>query len=197
MGLEEAILISRVWRAKPRELIVFFTSLVLSVVLSLEYPSSVITVTLPQLADYIYVLTVPLWCFGPAGVLCHLVWWIYDAQYVLGARGLESREGIFSVNQRITRVSYEDIRSMEVKQNLLQRALDTGSVLIGTSATQGVEVTMAGIASPREVLATLQREKDRRKREMPSGEVSPTADSATATKVSAAEARKAEVSAVG
>ena len=58
-------------------------------------------------------------------------------------------------NQRIIdifmndiRLDFENIRGVEVDQNLLQRILGVGDVLVGSSMHADVEMTMAGVRHP-------------------------------------------------
>jgi len=96
--------------------------------------------------------------------LFNLLYPIYDASLTLDNRGLETRIGIVSLNQDITRVRYEDIRSIELKATIIERLINVGTLAIGSAATAGIEILFDGVAQPTEVKALIQQERDRRMR---------------------------------
>ena len=91
---------------------------------------------------------------------------IYNVRYCVDKRGVEARTGILSNNQRITRVRYEDIRSLDTHQSLLDRFLDIGQVEVSTAASSAVEMVLAGIAVPEDVKRMLERERDKRQKNL-------------------------------
>ena len=87
---------------------------------------------------------------------------IYDVLYTVDAKGIQARVGILSLHQRVIRVRYEDIRTVETEQTLLERFLDVGDVEIATAATGSVEIVLNGVAAPHEIRKMVQAERDRR-----------------------------------
>ena len=64
----------------------------------------------------------------------------------------------------ITRTTHEvtlnDVRSINMKQNLLERLFGLGTVQIGSAGTAGIEVEFSGIANPAEVRDHIRQSKD-------------------------------------
>lgn len=132
--------------------------------LSHLFPQTVIVGPLITLLGAEIVLFLPLLWFIPAGILMAAIINIYDVRFIVDTRGIETRVGILGLNQRIVRVRYEDIRSVEVAQTLWDRVLDIGTVQVGTAATGGVEVEFSGVAAPHEIQKMIQSERDKRQR---------------------------------
>lgn len=78
---------------------------------------------------------------------------IITTHYVLTTERLSVRTGLISREEVEIRVS--DIRAVWLKQNIWERCLNFGDVLIGTSATAGAEISIADIDAPREILDLL------------------------------------------
>jgi uncharacterized membrane protein YdbT with pleckstrin-like domain len=59
------------------------------------------------------------------------------------------KKGLFSVE--VNQVGIRDIRSVNVKQNVIDRIVNIGDINIGTSGTSGIEIQISGIAKPTQV----------------------------------------------
>jgi uncharacterized membrane protein YdbT with pleckstrin-like domain len=158
------LVIPKTWRSELNGLLLFLFFCVLSVTLTQHFPGSIIVGPLFSIWSYNINLHLPLWWFLPFVVFVFTTVRIYNVRYIIDSRGVEARVGILSLNQRITRVRYEDIRSVETEQTLIGRALDIGLVEISTAATGSVEIILEGIASPKEVQDMLQRERETRQK---------------------------------
>ena len=159
-----AVVIPKVWRSELGALVVFFILCIASVVVSQQFPQTVIRGELFRLGGFRVNLSLPAMWLMPASALIYMVLRIYNVRYLADSRGLEAIYGIFSLNQKIARIRYEDIRSVETEQTIVGRMLDVGDVEIGTAATAGVEVVLGGIGAPREVQEMIQAERDKRQR---------------------------------
>jgi uncharacterized membrane protein YdbT with pleckstrin-like domain len=164
MGQGEELVIPKVWRSELKLILVFFIACVLSIILSRHFPGSVITGEVISIGSTKLVLSLPLYWLIPAITLMSAVVRIYDVKYVVDGSGIETRIGILSLHQRVTRIRFEDIRSAETEQSISERMLDIGDVFIGTAAQAGIEIAMEGIASPEEVQDMIHRERDRRQK---------------------------------
>jgi uncharacterized membrane protein YdbT with pleckstrin-like domain len=162
--IKSEVVIPKVWRSELKSLSLFLFFSVLAVSLSREFPGSVLTAPVWDFGNTRLFLTLPMWWFLPFLTLMTSIIRIYDVRHRIDARGLESRIGILSLQQRITRVRYEDIRNIEIEQTLLERILDIGRLEVSTSGTDGVEITLEGIAAPNEVRGVLERERDSRQK---------------------------------
>lgn len=158
------LLIPKVWRSELWGVTLFLFLCVLSVWFSWEFPGTVITGKLLSFSSFSIVLRLPLLWFAPFITLMIVMGRIYNVRYVIDARGVEALVGRLSLEQRITRVRYEDIRSVEIDQSLWDRVLDIGTVLVSTAANAGVEVVLDGVAAPGEIQDMLQRERDSRQK---------------------------------
>lgn len=126
------------------------------------FPGSVIHGEVFTVWGYKLMFSLPLFWFLPLCSAANVLFRIYNVRFVIDSRGIEARVGILSVNQRITRIRFEDIRSVETGQTVWERALDVGDVEIGTAATGDIEIIFQGVAAPSEVQDMIQSERDRR-----------------------------------
>jgi len=163
-GGDARIVIPKVWRSEIGGVALFGGACLLAVELSKAFPGSVIGGNLFSLSLSTVVLKLPLFGLLPISIWFFLLFKIYNVRYSADSRGLESVLGVLSLNQRIIRVRYEDIRSIETDQTLLERLLDVGDVEIGTAATAGIELNLEGVATPKEVQDMIQAERDKRQR---------------------------------
>lgn len=154
--------IPRVWRSELPRLSLFAVSLVLSVVLSKYIPSSVIFGEFIRVGNVQIMLRLPLFWLVPIGFLIEAAYQIYNVRYQIDREGIICRVGIISFRQSITKIRYEDIRSIESDQTLIERLLNVGDVEIGTAATGHIDVLLKGIGSPLKVRELIQTERERR-----------------------------------
>lgn len=157
------IVIHKVWRSEVERICVLLILCIAAVALSNYFPASVIKGELISLGDSRFDLNLPLFALMPVIAMGDLIARIYDVRYTLDARGIEAREGIISLSQRIIRLRYEDVRMVEFDQSLLERFLDVGDLQVGTAASSEVEMVMQGVAAPREIQQMIQNERDRRR----------------------------------
>jgi uncharacterized membrane protein YdbT with pleckstrin-like domain len=153
--------IPKVWRSEFGLVCAFCFFGIASVFLSNRFPQYTISGPILSLPDFQLYLTLPLFWLMPFFVLLLGIMRIYDVKYVIDSRGLEARIGILRMNQKITRVLYNDIRSAETAQNVFERVLNIGSVEVGTAATSSIEIIFAGVSAPEELQNIIQRERDR------------------------------------
>jgi membrane protein YdbS with pleckstrin-like domain len=156
------IQIRRVWRSQLFTLVAFALSSPLAVWLSHLFPGSIIAGPLFDIGEKTLILKVPFfWCI-PAFFGFKAIINVNDVRYLLDPTGIEAREGIFSLNQTFTRLRYEDIRSIDSRQTLLDRILGIGAVDLGTAASAGLEMSLTGISDPLAVQKMIQAERDAR-----------------------------------
>lgn len=156
------VVIRKVWRSELALLAAFVLLSIASVMLSKEFPASIIRGELLQLGSSHLVLDLPLLWLLPVSALGLAIQRIYNVRYTMDANGIQTKVGIISLKQTITRIRFEDVRSVETHQSLLERLLDIGSVGVGTAAEAGIEVEMFGIAAPYAVQQLVQKERERR-----------------------------------
>lgn len=156
--------IPKVWRSEISGVITYLLLCVGSIAVSHFVPGSVIHGELFSWGSSRVVLSLPLAWLAPLSVLFYLLFRMYNVRFTVDHRGVEAILGVLSLNQRIIRIRYEDIRSIETEQTLIERALDVGDVEIGTAATAEIELALCGVGAPREIQEMLQAERDKRQR---------------------------------
>jgi len=161
---EGSIPIPKVWRSEIGGVVFFIVCIIGAAALSRYLPGTVIVGELVPLGLSVVYLKFPLFWLAPLSCWIHLLFKMYNVRYSADTRGVEAVVGILSLNQRIIRVRYEDVRSIETDQTVIERMLDVGDVEIGTAGTAGVELTLAGVGAPKEVQDMVQAERDKRQR---------------------------------
>ncbi len=155
------LIIHKVWRSEIILLVLFGVTGLAAIILSHYFPGSIISGDLIVVSGFALSLRLPLFWLIPAGFLFLGILRIYDVRYAIGTEGMQAQVGNLGLVQRTTNVRFSDVRSAETFQTLFERLLGVGDVEVGTAATGGVEVVFEGIASPHEVQAMIQRERDR------------------------------------
>ncbi|MCI5066183.1 PH domain-containing protein [bacterium] len=159
---QSRIEITRTWRSEIVSLIVFFFMAIISIVLTQLFPWSIIHGELFRIGDTVFRMRLPLFWFLPVITIGCAMYRIYNVRYTITERGVEREIGILAFQRRLIRVWFEDIRSLQTHQSLLQRMLGVGNLEISTAATGTVEIVLNGIAVPEEVQQMLERERDKR-----------------------------------
>jgi len=75
--------------------------------------------------------------------------------FKLTSKRVSSRTGILS--RSVKEVFINDVRSVNLHQNLLERIFRLGSINIGTAGTSGIEVSFFGIPNAQEVKEEIQK----------------------------------------
>jgi len=158
----EELRVSRVWRSELGRMILFLVLSVGTVILSIRFPSSIISGPLFDIAGYSIHLRLPVLWVLPFITLSLSFLKIFDVRYLLDDIGVEATEGILRWRKRVTRLNFTDIRSLETDQSLLGRFFDFGNLEIGTAASGDVEITLSGIGSPKSLQRLIQEQRDAR-----------------------------------
>ncbi len=159
---EERIIIPKTWRSECVGMLMFFVLSVVSIWLTDTFRWSIVQGELFTIAGMRFTLSLPLFWFIPALTIGNSLYRIYNVRYSIDSRGIEEKHGILAMRTKTTQVRYEDVRSVELEQTLLERILHIGEVEIGTAATGATEIKIQGVAAPEEVQDMIQRERDRR-----------------------------------
>lgn len=94
----------------------------------------------------------PLFGIFPLFVGAILAHRVMNEKLVFHPEYLLFREGVLSWREISSRIEYEWIREVNIKQNIFQKILDVGELRVSTVATQiAAEVTMFGVRDPRKV----------------------------------------------
>jgi len=162
--IKEEMVVPKVWRSELSRFILFIFLSVLSVKMSSMFPKSIVSGSIWEFSEFKLVLKLPLFWLLPMCAFFSALYRIYNVRYCIDARGIESRTGILALNQTITRIRFEDIRSIETQQSVLERILNVGLLEMSTAATAGVEMLLDGVDSPIALQKILQNERDARLR---------------------------------
>lgn len=161
---KKVINVPKTWRSEIKRLLIFAVLCVVSYYLTQYFPGSIITGSLFSLFGYTLYLSLPLFWFMPLLAAGNAFFRVYNVRFLIDNRGIKSQTGILALRQRITRIRFEDIRSIETEQSILDRMLNIGDVEIGTAATGGIEIVFQGVAAPLEVQIMIQTERDHRQK---------------------------------
>lgn len=158
--MRSEIVINKAWRSELALFAWYVVTGAVSILLSNFLPDSVLYGPLFSMSKSETVfLGLPLFWLIPATIACWILVRIFDVRYALNSIGVEAIRGRISLNQKICKLRYEDIRSLEVRQTLLGRILNVGDVLIGTAGTSELEAVLEGVFAPREIQEMIQRER--------------------------------------
>jgi len=159
------LVIPKVWRSELKKIALFIIFSLLSAVLSVKFPISVIEGEIFPIGDKDLYFSLPiLWFFMPFLVLLYAIYSIYNVKYAIDNNGVEARVGVLSLNLKASKIRYEDIRNVNIRQTILERFLDIGDVEISTAATGSIELILSGVAAPDEIQDMLQRERESRQK---------------------------------
>lgn len=78
---------------------------------------------------------------------------VHSYHYVLTNLRVLAKKGLLSITTSEVRIS--DIRGANLRQGILERMCDIGSIAIGSAATAGTEIFFIGIQNPRYILSLI------------------------------------------
>ncbi|MFI4862030.1 MAG: PH domain-containing protein [Phycisphaerales bacterium JB063] len=65
------------------------------------------------------------------------------------------------INRQTSEVQHDDIRNIQVSQTLIERFVGAGTLAISSAGQNDMEITIKGIANPRDVLETIRKSQSR------------------------------------
>lgn len=68
------------------------------------------------------------------------------------------------ISKHITQLLISDIRSVDIRQGMMQRVLGVGDILIGTAGFSGYEITALGLPKPRDIASLILSQRQRSQR---------------------------------
>jgi hypothetical protein len=93
----------------------------------------------------------------PLFVFLEMVRRHFNDRVVVKANVIEHHQGKLSLSLNVPVIDYSDIREIRINQSLFGRFCDFGDVAIGTSGTEGIEMTLRGAPSPHELRNLLEQ----------------------------------------
>lgn len=96
----------------------------------------------------LFLLFVVLTLLYGVGLLLLLIWWIRDLGVTLTVTDKRTtlRHGILS--KSITEIWHRDVRNVLVSQSFFQRIFGVGAIGISSAGGAGLEIQVAGMATP-------------------------------------------------
>lgn len=79
--------------------------------------------------------------------------YVYSHLFVMTNFRVLSKKGLISISTSEVRIA--DIRGANLRQGILERILNVGSIAIGSAATAGTEIVIVGIRNPRGILSLI------------------------------------------
>jgi uncharacterized membrane protein YdbT with pleckstrin-like domain len=83
----------------------------------------------------------------------------YSWHYTIDNETIESRQGLIA--RKVQSIRVQDLRNINVRQNLIQRLLGVGDVEFSSAGGSGIEVAFLGVRDPMAVKALAQRIQDK------------------------------------
>ena len=105
------------------------------------------------LGDWYHRIITSIVSLGSISLACVwlvLIWKRISALYLITDFGVEARQGIIA--QQTVGLRFQDIRSMSIKQSVLDRLLNVGLLEFTSAGTDGIPVQFKAIANPNKVL---------------------------------------------
>ena len=89
------------------------------------------------------------------GLVLFFLWWleVADETLFVSEKFIVYRQGIFTVSE--IQIYHGDISQMNVHQTLFQRFMRVGTIEIGSSATDDLEIHIDGIRRPKRLKAMI------------------------------------------
>lgn len=87
----------------------------------------------------------------PALMLLEIIRKYHNDLYIFGLSNLVQKGGRLSLNYTIPVVKYIDIREMVVRQDIIGRIFNFGSIDLATAGTGGIDLTIRGVIAPTEL----------------------------------------------
>jgi uncharacterized membrane protein YdbT with pleckstrin-like domain len=91
------------------------------------------------------------------GIVIFVVWYLRSRSTELTVTTLRTRLHRGWLSRNITEVWHRDIRNVQLTQTFFQRILSTGRIGIGSSASSGMEIDVAGLRDPDEIKTLIDR----------------------------------------
>jgi membrane protein YdbS with pleckstrin-like domain len=163
---EAKLVIPKVWKSEFALIVLSLFLLIAAWFLTQLFSWSIIKGVFLNIGNFELILKLPVFFLIPLTTLSLVCYRLYNVKFIVDEQGIEARTGILSIKQQTIRIRFEDIRSVQSKQGLLERLLNVGNVEIGTAATGNLELVLSGVNSPLEVREMIEREKTSRNKQL-------------------------------
>ena len=131
-----------------------------AIALSVYYPLLIQEILHLHVGDAIIPLQLSLFAIFPLLSLGTLLHRLFNERIILHPGYILFRKGLLSWQETSSRIEYENVREVNIGQNLIQKILGVGNIKVSTVATQiAAEVTMNGIRNPRKLKDEIFRRK--------------------------------------
>ena len=97
-----------------------------------------------------FIVGVVLIAFAGLGLLILIPWWLrcLGTTLIITDKRTTLRTGILS--KHLNEVYHDDVRNIQMSQNVFQRIMNVGTLGISSAGQSGVEIEVSGIKNPNE-----------------------------------------------
>ncbi len=156
----EHLVLHRHWRSVVLWFILFGLVSFYGIPISKEFPETVLHQNV-DLFGFSFVLHLPILLLVAILVIARPLFLLFDCKYEVKCHHISATTGILSFNKRHFEMPLENARGVEVKQNLWERILFVGTVLVGSAMTDVPEVELHGVADPEGIATIIRSRMDR------------------------------------
>ncbi len=110
-----------------------------------------------------YTVTFPFFLVILLALLIRPVILIFDDRNEIGEHHIRAYSGLCSWKRKFSEIAYENVKGVEVDQNIVERILDVGDVKVWTAISGTPEVVMEGVDNPNRVAAIIRKQLDETK----------------------------------
>ena len=159
------IFMIRSWLSVFPSIIVFLVLAFGCIALSQQFPITVYSFDI-LVFEWPLTVSVPSLTIFVALALVRVVHLMYDTYGELRAHHIFMSQGILSFDKEDMEIAYEDLLGVHVKQDLIERILGVGNIIIGTAMTDRPEVTIPGLYRPKRYAKAISRRIENRRSEL-------------------------------
>lgn len=99
-----------------------------------------------------WLLHLPIYLLVGLVLIARPLFLMRDTIHLLGQHHLYSEFGRMSLNREHIEIAFEEMLGVRFRQNLLERILDVGTILIWTASADRPEIVMRGVRDPARVV---------------------------------------------
>jgi uncharacterized membrane protein YdbT with pleckstrin-like domain len=143
----QVIQMRRSIRGEVPLLLLWAFTFLLAVITTFRVPSSISYVDVfpgPRL----YEIGISMYFFVPLVVIFALIHRLYNRRYTLTKDNILTAEGFFRFRSRFTQIEYRRFKEVIISQNIFQRMLSVGDVLLSFLSVAHPEMVLAGVHNP-------------------------------------------------
>lgn len=138
------LIVRRSMRSLVPHIILAIAVVLVSLVVTVEYPGSVHVLSIGD--DWLVPL--PLGLLLCAVVVIRPIFLMYDSRLELNCHHLHWHSGRMSLRNRNVNYTFEDLLGVEVDQTIIDRLLGVGALKVGTAVVDKRSIVLQGVSNP-------------------------------------------------